>query len=114
MASLRKIGQHGECTGFSSQEKAKCVTWYHQIASITQTQRNYRTVYAESPLGRNSILRWVEKVDEHRVVRNAEALERPGLSSNQEERASNYFIRDTSRSLRTAEKNVSNSSAFPA
>lgn len=91
---------------FSALQKAKCVTWYHQTGSITQTQRNYRTTYAESPPARNSILRWVQNFDEHGRVGNAEASGRPGASSNQEERVSNYFVRYPSRSLRRAEQDL--------
>lgn len=91
---------------FSAQQKAKCITWYHQTGSITQTQRNYRTTYAESPPARNSILRWVQNFDEHGRVGNAEASGRPGTSSNQEERVSKYFVRYPSRSLRRAEQDL--------
>ena len=91
---------------FSAQQKAKCVTWCHQTGSITQTQRNYRATYAESPTARNSILRWVQNFDEHGMVRNAESSGRPGASSNQEERVSYYFFRYSSRSLRRAEKDL--------
>lgn len=57
---------------FAAQEKAKCVTWYHRNGSITQTQRSYRTKYAESPIVQNSILRWVQNFDGHGRSGNAQ------------------------------------------
>ncbi|GFU74138.1 DUF4817 domain-containing protein [Trichonephila clavipes] len=36
-------------------KKAQCVAWFTETKSDTQTQRNYRTTYGESPPSRSSI-----------------------------------------------------------
>ncbi|GFY14282.1 hypothetical protein TNCV_3614701 [Trichonephila clavipes] len=42
-------------------KKVQCVAWFIETKSVTQTQRNYRTTYGESPPPRSSILEWYHK-----------------------------------------------------
>lgn len=84
----------------------KFVTWYHQTVSIRQTQRNYLSTYAESPLARKSILRLLRNVHRHRAVENWQASRVHGASSNQEKIVANYFVQSPSRSLGTTEENL--------
>lgn len=79
---------------FSAHQKAKCVTWYPQTGSITQTECKYSTTYAESPSAQNSILRWVRNFKEHGKVGNAEPLGEPEESSKLQERVSYYLVRN--------------------
>lgn len=88
---------------FSAHQKSKSVTWYHQSGSITPTQCNYRTTYAEIQLGRNSVLGSVQNFDEYETVGNAEASGRSEASSIRKKRVSNYFFRYPGRFSRRAE-----------
>lgn len=54
----RKLVRMEGLLAFSTQQKAKRVTWYHRTGSILQTQRNCRNTYAKSPPAPDYILRW--------------------------------------------------------
>ena len=50
------------------QEKAQCVSWFIEIKSDVQTQRNYRSKYRKDPPSRSSILLWHKKFMETGTV----------------------------------------------
>lgn len=53
IAAHGKFVQVEELLAFCAQQKTKYVTWYHQTAYTTQTQRDHCTTYAESPPAQN-------------------------------------------------------------
>ena len=91
---------------FSVQEKVECVTWYNETKSITQTQRNYRGKHQRAPPSRNSILRWVQNFQDRGTVEIQSRSGRPSMTSEDEERVSNYFNRHPRTSLRAAESHL--------
>lgn len=79
---------------FSGQRKAQCVTYYHQTRPSTQTQRHYKTTYAQSSPTKDYILRWVHTLGEHGRAKNTHAFERPVASSGQDTEIS-FILCDT-------------------
>lgn len=68
---------------FVVKQKAKLLGWYRQNGPITQTQRNYRTKYAETPSVENSIDKWGRNLEEHGTVEVSQASERRAAASAQ-------------------------------
>ena len=58
MIELYELNPHKMTT---SQEKAKCVSWFIETKSDVQTQRNYRSKYGRDPPSRPSIRLWHKK-----------------------------------------------------
>lgn len=91
---------------FSIRKKVNCVTWYSANKSITQTRRIYRQTDQKIPPSRNSILRWIQKFQDHGSVEIQHQSGRPSMSFEDEWRIPNYFNRHPRAYLQTAENRL--------
>ena len=65
MIELYQLNPHKMTT---PQEKAQCVSWFIEIKSDVQTQRNYRSKYGRDPPSRPAIRLWHKKFMETGTV----------------------------------------------
>ncbi|GFS66285.1 DUF4817 domain-containing protein [Trichonephila clavipes] len=83
-------------------KKAQCVAWFIETKSDTQTQRNYRTTYEESPPSRSSIREWYHKFMTTGSVEHKKGYGHPRTSEESVERIRETFRRSPTKSVRQA------------
>ncbi|GFW98499.1 DUF4817 domain-containing protein [Trichonephila clavipes] len=83
-------------------KKAQCFAWFIVTKSDTQTQRNYRTTYGESPPSRSSIREWYHKFMTTGSVEHKKGYGHPRISEESVERIRETFRRSPTKSVRQA------------
>ncbi|GFV52916.1 DUF4817 domain-containing protein [Trichonephila clavipes] len=99
--SRKGILKHfGYFNGGSREESSMCVAWFIETKSDTQTQRNYRTTYGESPPSRSSIREWYHKIMTTVSVEHKKGYRRPRTSEKSVERIRETFRWSPTKSVR--------------
>ena len=84
------------------QEKAQCGSWYIEIKSDIQRQRNYTTKYAKQAAARQSIRNWNEQFLRTGTLLRKPRSGRPRTSKDGIELIRRSFCFSQTKSIRTA------------
>ena len=86
----------------TTQEKAQCVSWFIEMKSDIQTQRNYATKCAKRVLARQSICNWHKQFMEMETLPHKPSSGRPRTSEEGIECNGQSFSHSQTKSICTA------------